>query len=119
MVQQQRIAHNHPFFYILESISYNKNTVTLKVRNITTSHKDIKINNEIIKTTKVGSYIKDGKVVDQYVEVPLKYYQLMIIDISNDPDEIKRLGGKENIDIIKQKFNNEIHTKPTIEYINN
>lgn len=45
-------------------------------------------------------------------------YNEMIQDVTEDPDEIKKLGGQENVNKIKTKIENEWDTKPSLNYIN-
>lgn len=113
----------HPV--LAKQIGETTNTKIYKIITLTHSPYDININNEIVKKTKVGSYEKDGKQVDQYatnasclIEVENNDPNVTIKNVSNDPEEIKKLGGKENFENIIRKLDYEWETKPTYEYIN-
>lgn len=113
----------HPFLYKI--ISENEYKVVLKAINLTHSSNQIIINNEIVKKTKIGAYWKEGKEISQYapnssciIEILKQEYNEMIQDVTNDPETIKNLGGKENVERIKQKLENEWDTKKSYDYNN-
>lgn len=122
LIKHENMIRRHPSF--LKIISENNNIIKCRWINLTHSPDDIKINQQNITKTKVSSYIKDGKEYQQYllnasceIELTKEEYKEMIQDISNNPDEINKLGGHANIKKIQEKLENEWENKPSYEYI--
>lgn len=96
-VEFEKGIRNHPFFY--KKILETNDKVILKIINLTHSSNVIKI----------GSYLKEGKEIIQYapkawciIEMTKKEFNEMIQDITNNTEEIKKVGGKENVEKIKK-----------------
>lgn len=122
LVRTDAQIFKHPTY--AEKKGETANTIIYKVVTITHSPKYIRINDQKVEKIKVSSYVKDGKQIGQYatnaswlIEVDKKEPNFTIEDVSNETEEIKKLGGKENIKKIKEKLENEWNTKPTYEYI--
>ena len=121
-IKQEKRIRMHPSF--IKKISEKNDIIRCRWVNITHSSKDIKINKQNITKTKVTTYIKDGKEQSQYlvnasceIEFTKEEYNEMIQDISQNTNEIKKLGGPENIKKIQKKLENEWDDKPTYKYI--
>lgn len=122
LIKYENMIRRHPSF--LKIISEKNNIIRCRWINLTHSPDDIRIEQQNITKTKVSTYIKDGKEYQQYllnasceIELTKEEYNEMIQDISNDPDEINKLGGPENIIKIQEKLENEWEKKPSYEYI--
>lgn len=89
LVKNEQEIWSHTLLY--KKIKETKETVTLKIVNLTHSNKVIKINNEIVNKIKVGTYWQDGKEKIQYVpaaswelEITKDEYNEMVQDVTND-----------------------------------
>ncbi len=119
VVKQQRI-NAHPS--IIKIVGKTQDTITIQLINITHSTKQIKINNDIIDVKFVGY---DGFFKPQYVpkalciiEMSIQEYNNMIIDISNNENEIQKLGGIANIEKIKKQISLDWETNIIYDYKN-
>ena len=120
--KEEKSIRDHPFVYKI--VSENDKKVILQIINLTHSSNNLKINNEIVKKIKVGSYWKQGKEIHQYapqasciIEMTKQEYKEMVHDVTNDPIEINKLGGQKNVEKIKIKLENEWEAKQSYDYI--
>lgn len=122
-VDKQIWLHQHPFAY--EIISKDQDIVKFKYINFTHSSKDLVIDDILIKKIHVGYYIKEGERIDVYivdcnyiVEMPLKFFNIMIknVDLSQDEDLIKELGGINHINNMIQTAELRLDLQQSFDY---
>lgn len=124
LVDKEKAIRTHPFF--IKKMDETDNKIVIMAVNTTHSSNNIKINKQLVTTTQVASYWKDGEEKKQYlinasciIELQKNEYYKLIQNVSNDPDEVKKLGGLENIKKIQEKLENEWNNKPRFYYIDN
>lgn len=124
LVDKEKAIRTHPFF--IKKMDETDNKIVIMAVNTTHSSNNIKINKQLVTTTQVASYWKDGEEKKQYlinasciIELQKNEYYKLIQNVSNDPDEVKKLGGIENIKKIQEKLENEWNNKPRFYYIDN
>lgn len=113
-VEKHISIYQHPIIY--KKIDHN----TYHVVNLTSSPRNIKINNDIVKVIEIGKYNKNGSEYTQYitkaiceVKITQKNFNLLIKDISENPG-VKGLT-KQQLKEINEIISNKIENNPDIK----